>query len=339
MELLVVIAIIGMLVGLLLPAVQQAREAARQMQCNNHLRQLALAVLNVESSQRCYPGGGFGYNWIGDPECGQNFKQPGSWMFSILPALEQNALFQSASDGLLPEETTDKAITKTLQETPLSVFYCPSRRAAKLYSSKDRSFDAYVLSNPCCKTDYAGNCGTVTYSTCAYATPTYQYPTTQQLKSFRNGSVSWPSFADQFTGVLYLMSRTQIGEIRDGTSNTYLLGEKFVSADYYEDGSTMAVDDYNPYCGADQDSLRTTYGGHFNGSDFVQTSSPRLPLQDRQGVDYEFCRRFGSPHSGSLGMALCDGSVQRISYSIDAEVHHCKGERADGQRSSGVAFP
>ncbi|MDO5112924.1 MAG: DUF1559 domain-containing protein [Planctomycetia bacterium] len=60
-ELLVVIAIIGMLVGLLLPAVQQAREAARQMQCNNHLRQLALAALNVESSARTMPSAGWGH--------------------------------------------------------------------------------------------------------------------------------------------------------------------------------------------------------------------------------------------------------------------------------------
>ncbi|MDO4628191.1 MAG: DUF1559 domain-containing protein [Planctomycetia bacterium] len=133
-ELLVVIAIIGMLVGLLLPAVQQAREAARKMQCNNNLKQLGLASLNHESIATIYPSGGWDKSKTGDPDAGFGISQMGGWTYSILPFIEQNALYQLGADSD-PESAseTQKNGAKQRTEIALPFFFCPSRRSCKLY--------------------------------------------------------------------------------------------------------------------------------------------------------------------------------------------------------------
>src|SRR5687768_4642654 len=91
-ELLVVIAIIGVLIALLLPAVQAAREASRRSQCQNHLKQLSLAGMNFEGANGALPSGGWGWHWMGDPDAGYDKNQPGSWVYSLLPYLEQSGV-------------------------------------------------------------------------------------------------------------------------------------------------------------------------------------------------------------------------------------------------------
>src|SRR3954464_14496159 len=128
-ELLVVIAIIGILVALLLPAIQAAREAARRGQCQNHLKQIGLAFLNYESTHKSFAPGGWGYKWTGDPDMGTGEKQPGGWAFSILNYLEEGNTF-AVGQGLPAAQKSAELARQKAQ--PVAVFYCPSRRPAQL---------------------------------------------------------------------------------------------------------------------------------------------------------------------------------------------------------------
>ncbi|MDO4584613.1 MAG: DUF1559 domain-containing protein [Planctomycetia bacterium] len=330
-ELLVVIAIIGMLVGLLLPAVQQAREAARQMQCNNNLRQMALACLNHETSMRSFPSSGWWWSWTGDPDRSGD-GQPGNWHYAILPYLEQMAVYQMGADGdpdTISPDQKKKAYERLM--IPLPVYHCPSRRSCKLYStSVDVSFgncETIKKGLQHAKGDYAANYGSHNnYPPPSTLTPAISVTDLSTLRSWRNVAGEWG--VQNENGVIFRHSKITMGEIRDGTVNTYLLGEKNIQPQYYEGGDSG--DDSGIYDGADDGSIRSCF---YDANDL---GSSRLPLQDRTGAEGRFT--FGSCHSGSFGMAMCDGSAQRISYSIDGQTHAWLGNRKDGQ-VVGNAFP
>ena len=143
-ELLVVISIIGILIGLLLPAVNMAREAGRKAQCSNNLKQLGYGCLQHETAQGYYPSGGWGYQWVGDPNLGYGNRQPGSWIFSILPNLDQTPLFQlgliNATSGTLltnynpSQQPVQMSGGSQCMSTPVPGMNCPTRRRAVTYS-------------------------------------------------------------------------------------------------------------------------------------------------------------------------------------------------------------
>lgn len=299
-ELLVVIAIIGMLVGLLLPAVQQAREAARQMQCNNYLRQQALAAMNLESSQKHFPSGGWGAFWSGDADLGFGIHQPGGWTYSLLPYLEQTALYQLGQNGEEEIDDTQEEGSKTRAETPVALFLCPSRRTPQLYPYTGLKLHNMAKVERCAKLDYAGNSATGSSGALGQSPSTVVEGKKIATKPSNN------------KGVIYYKSVVTLGEIRDGTTNTYLCGEKYIQSDYYESGKALG-DDLTQWNGSDNDCLRM---------------SNNAPQQDRIGLDSGDL--WGSCHAGSFGMAMCDASVQRISYSIDPTIHSYLGQRADG---------
>ena len=128
-ELLVVIAIIGILLGLLMPAVQSARESARKASCQNNLKQIGLGVQQHVQSNGFFPSAGWGWRWMGDADLGFGRSQPGSWIFSILPYIEETVIYKFASDGK-PNEITAAQMAGAEQagKTPIGLFCCPSRR-------------------------------------------------------------------------------------------------------------------------------------------------------------------------------------------------------------------
>lgn len=311
-ELLVVIAIIGMLVGLLLPAVQQAREAARNMQCANHSRQMALAAHNHLSALGYFPSAGWHYTWIGEPECGYGMKQPGGWVYNLLDYMEQSALRNLGYDLSGSERIT--AMTTRLTN-PLPFMHCPSRRSPSNYPLKgstsrtrDGSFTGVENGVKC---DYGANHGsekTLSEGNNDYGGSTSLNVTAQSIQEHHTKTHGG------YTGVMFAYSQIVDSDIRDGLSNTYLFGEKLVNADNY-------------FTGKDNGDNETGYAGHGNDSGRLGCFSPE---QDRLGRENRFA--FGSTHAGGLNMAFADGSVQRVSYSVDPKVHWCLSNRSDGNR-------
>lgn len=301
-ELLVVLAVIGCLMAMLLPAVQAARETARRLQCQNHLKQLALAGQQHHDVVGNYPSSGWGYSWTGDAGCGLGVGQPGGWTFSTLPFAEQSMLYDLAV-GLTG---TDKlaAVARTAS-TPAAIFYCPSRRAVQTLPNMYGTNVAHNSgpSGMLAKTDYAANCGDSPYD------------------QIDGGPISFAAAAtfawqptDQFTGVSFLRSQMRDRDITDGTSNTYYAGEKYLDPRLYATGTDLG-DNEDAYVGFDNDICRTA-------------SLNYPPANDTPGVQNTF--GFGSPHPTGLNMAFCDGSVRRVSYSIDPETHRRLANRRDG---------
>ncbi len=144
-ELLVVIAIIAILIGLLLPAVQSARESARMVQCRNNVRQIALACVSHEHAQGCFPNVGRNYTFTGNPDLGFTSDQTGSWLYSILPYIEQLPLHQLGA-GMANKGPTNARRAGTVVDR----FICPSRGGGLVTGS---SFGA----SPFARTDYSGN--------------------------------------------------------------------------------------------------------------------------------------------------------------------------------------
>ncbi len=333
-ELLVVITIIGILIALLLPAVQAAREAARQVQCKNHLKQIALAALTHEQKLGFFPTGGWGTSWVGDPDrgpvLGKAHRQPGSWIYNCLPFLEQEALYLLPSDGMADRITPQQAQGAVIMcQTPLSVLYCPSRRpCVALPYNKNQSptynsnkFDVVARS------DYAANSGDTGYNG-------RRGPTSLANGDKGIGFDPWGYYGANppvlQTGIMYLCSEVKMNDISDGTTNTYFAGEKYLNADHYLTGIDGS-DDQSAFAGADIDNHRWT---GYNGA-----ISPQPPIQDIPGYTPNYLySQFGSAHSNGFHMAFCDGSVRIMNYSINLEVHRCLGNRKDGRAIDGKMF-
>jgi prepilin-type N-terminal cleavage/methylation domain-containing protein len=314
-ELLVVIAIMAILMALLLPAVQAAREASRRAQCRNHLKQLALAFLTHENSLRFFPSGGWGQGrtaaWGSVPGRGFGLKQPGGWAYNTLPFLEEQPLHELGLGAWGADYL--QAGTQRIH-TVLSLHNCPSRRGARLYPNtvvKLKPYEHYGTQMPSlvAKTDYAVNVGKPRNTCCPGHSPS-------SLAAADHPSTDWLGHSRQshrdHEGISFVHSCVRPKDVSDGLSRTYLIGEKHLAARFYETGESEG-DDGTLYASHNSDMYRSTH---------------ESPLQDLNPSDprdrYEM---FGSVHEGAFQMAMCDGSVHGISYSIDPPTHQALGTR------------
>jgi prepilin-type N-terminal cleavage/methylation domain-containing protein len=298
-ELLVVIAIIGILIALLLPAVQAARESARRSQCSNNLKQLALGMLNHHEAHKVLPWGR-----------SKGALDSPSWAVIILPYIEQHAVFDAFTDsslngtnvpmitsGAKPIVTVHNLIRGAWVDTgvmqkPIATFFCPTRSTTVNRVVREQSGNSVTEG---IGSDYGVNYGSGTST----------------LEN-NNGSFSF-SCGPCSRGL-------EIGELLDGTSNLLLMGEKHVTLAGMGrfDGTTGAEQDFSIYSA--QPSAWAYVTGRKAGITF--------PLALNQNALY--ANQFGSWHSSVVQFALCDASVRPIKTSIAGRILGALAGRNDG---------
>lgn len=342
-ELLVVIAIIGILVALLLPAVQAAREAARRTQCKNNLKNIGLAVINHTDTLRVFPTGGVTWGVLIEDyiESGKPVgteKMGLGWGFQILPYLEQGALHDITSSA-------------QMRDTIVPLYNCPSRRSATRVAHGDLTVVVtdYASSQPCTMTDSKQtapvdvvtqypkwNSWSDVYPCVCTGGGAGQIPSGNvgnppQYNGVYDGvivrSAFYPTGKNPFSGKLdgkfvNAPGPVKYSRITDGTSNTMMIGEKYVRTDLYEGGCSS--DDAGWTDGWDPDVMRSTGVPPLQDGATDHLTDPN-GVPPRGTAWWEF--HFGSAHPGGVNAVFADGSVRTINYDVDLDVFNAAGTR------------
>jgi len=305
-ELLIVVAIIGVLIALLLPAVQSAREAARRIQCVNNLMQIGVALGNYESAHNVYPPG------VVNPT-GPVLSLPAGyhhgWIVQILPYIQQGNAYRRVD---LTAGVYDGA-NVTVRQHALSSFYCPSNPINPSLSMQIR-------------------------------VPWGIPPITGRLPCHSNymachHDVEAPIDADNH-GILYLNSRTRPRDVTDGASNTILVGEARESGALGWMSGTRAT---LRNTGLPINRLLTglVEGPPFAEGDEALADDPAIDERfDREAIEKSapLVGGFSSFHPGGANFLMADGSVRFVSDRIDSAVYRHLGHRADGELVGGDSF-
>ncbi len=331
-ELLVVIAIIGILIGMLLPAVQQVREAARRTQCMNNVRQLALAALNFESAHMHFPTAGDCSDSYHDPN--QYFRpaydfENAGWMFQVLPFIEQaNLEKRRRPDGWWNG-------SPAMVENPVPAFNCPSR------GQRIATFGLYQVHLG----DYAGVMGP--YADQNGDVPNYglTFSNNSDPNPFENQTV-WTGIIAKGghgnTGSDNPTKYPKIGfaQVTDGSSNTFMFVEKAVNAQNYSFSRSIQWQDWwdtGYFHGADFTTLRFFSIGSSSawfGPEDIAPLADNAQRPDSWIDSFSDNRTrelgFGSPHPGTMTAVYGDGSTHSVSTDTNLIPLIQVGHRSDG---------
>jgi prepilin-type N-terminal cleavage/methylation domain-containing protein len=284
-ELMVVIAIIGVLIGLLLPAVQKVREAARRTQCRNNLKQIGLAFLEHATQRVFFPPGGNDddeppkFESVGNPYV--NEKQTAGWGFAILPYIDGDNAYRGGS------ATTLRDCVKLAVSTPNKVFFCPTRRLPMV---------VHYVSPPSSANFLTGMPGG--HST---DTDVYTAQSDYAASNLDNTGIVRKTYGTPANLI-------RVSDVKTGLSNALAVAEKRMELNKV-DGGVQAADDNQGYTvGMDDDMVR--YASVLPAPDF--RGSPDWGDAGNS--------EFGSSHVGSFNAVFGDGAVHAISYSINVSI-------------------
>jgi type II secretory pathway pseudopilin PulG len=299
-ELLTVIMIIGTLIGLLLPAVQSARESARRMSCSNNLKQIGLATHNYHEAQSKFPNNG-GDGATLAITCGVQANW--SAFGRILPYIEA-------------QEVYNADYTQAMR-TPIPMYYCPTRRAPKLYSSV-------------AKTDYAACQGSErsvydSASSGSYSGSIYKVYRHDGLvccnvcdmPAYGTANIYCAQHGKGAAGAGPQAVTVRSKDVSDGLSKTIMFGEKQVGSEK----EWLTESDENEAClcpGCDIDTQRV-----------LNNQAAKVPRPDVPSANV-----FGSKHTDAWGVVMGDGSVRYIAYGASMQVLESLAGRDDGKTAT-----
>lgn len=338
-ELLVVIAIIGVLVALLLPAVQAARESARRMSCQNNLKNIGLACLNYESTFKAYPQGSTNGTW--DNGLGRSVNGT-SWHVQVLPYVEQGAVgsqitqfianYRRANGGKDPDVYAFAGEPNLMQ---MSLYLCPSDQAQEI---KDR------FNNTLSSASYAGVAGSYSRRPRSVACPTtYTNQNYGSVPCVAGGGLFGDLNAD---GVLFPASRVKHSEIPDGSSNTLLVGERWYQLRVWTAGNyyTSAGPNNQPPKGIPVGSASSScknvvitippnpnldvvgyYQTHDNATD-----RPTMPPNGPRTLAFNDLP-FASFHVGGVNFVRADGGMLFVTDGVDLSIYAAIASRDGGE--------
>jgi len=330
-ELLVVIAIIGILVALLLPAVQAARESARRLECQNKVKQLGLAMHNHVSALRVFPTGGAVawpelQDYLSDSQTSNNptgkpngpAKQGLSWLFQLLPYLEENAVH-------------DIRTQTQIEQTPIALYFCPSRRAPTQHPSIRTWLNDYAAASPASTNAMQIMLGNGGFNSNEFWGNSDPWDFNDSPPYTHWGVIirtPWDVLPDRRSPRVPNISPAQPIEfkrITDGTSNTLVAGEKRLRPARYLEGEWH--DDRGWSDGWDPDTIR--FAAYPIAPDANCDSSLGPVCQQSPELD-RFGLMFGSAHSAGINAMFADGSIRVLSYDINRGILNSLAHRADG---------